>query len=99
MLADGDGGGLRVHKDLEAGTLRSPWGTGIYNIRGSSGRGRDFRLELPTSQPQTSPQYLFSQERQAELDKQKENRIGNQTDLGLTPVPRIIHSRCSINIC
>lgn len=34
-----------------------------------------------------------------ELGVQKEDRTGNQTDLGLMPVPRTIRSRWSISIC
>lgn len=35
----------------------------------------------------------------AELNKQKESRMGNQADVGLIPIPRTICSKCSTSIC
>lgn len=76
--------------------MTGPWGPASMILRVQWGRMRlqTRGAHLPTSD--ISSTLVFSGK--TELDKRKENRTGNQTDLGLPPVLRIIPSRRSVNI-
>lgn len=79
---------------------RDAWGTrGLAYMTSGGPAGEDETSDwvCPPRASNISSVLVFSGK--AELDEQKENRIGSQTDLGLTPVPRTICSWCSISVC